>query len=147
MSAVSTWGGFRAQVNKVCYCFHFSPFYLPWIDGTICLIFVCRVLRLKPAFSLSMFTLIKSLFNLSSFSATRVVSSAHLRLFTSLLAVLIPTCDSSSLAFHMRYYAKKWRRVTIHTLVIPFSQFCSMSGSSGCFLTHIQVFQEASKVV
>ena len=24
---------FRAQENKVCHCFHFSPFYLPWSDG------------------------------------------------------------------------------------------------------------------
>ena len=22
--------------NKVCHCFHFSPFYLPWSDGTRC---------------------------------------------------------------------------------------------------------------
>ena len=25
-----------AQENKICHCFHFSPFYLPWSDGTGC---------------------------------------------------------------------------------------------------------------
>ena len=25
---------FGAQENKVCYCFHFFPIYLPWNDGT-----------------------------------------------------------------------------------------------------------------
>ena len=27
---------FGAQENKVCHCFHFSPIYLPWTDGTWC---------------------------------------------------------------------------------------------------------------
>ena len=27
---------FGAQENKVCHCFHFSPIYLPWSDGTWC---------------------------------------------------------------------------------------------------------------
>ena len=27
---------FGAQENKICQCFHFSPFYLPWSDGTGC---------------------------------------------------------------------------------------------------------------
>ena len=25
---------FRAWENKICHCFHFFPFYLPWSDGT-----------------------------------------------------------------------------------------------------------------
>ena len=41
--------------------------------------------------------------------------------------------------------------MTIYSLDIPFAQFgtslCSMSSSNYCFLTHIQVSQEASKVV
>ena len=36
-------------------------------------------------------------------SAIRVVSSAYLRLLIFLLAILIPACASSSLAFPMRY--------------------------------------------
>ena len=37
----------------------------------------------------------------------RVVSSAHLRLFLFLPAILIPACNSSSLAFLMRGSAHK----------------------------------------
>ena len=55
----------------------------------------------KPAFSLSSFTFIKRPFSSSSLSAIRVLSSAYLRLLKFLLAVLIPVCDSSSLAFGM----------------------------------------------
>ena len=25
-----------AEENKICHCFHFSPIYLPWSDGTRC---------------------------------------------------------------------------------------------------------------
>ena len=59
------------------------------------------MLSFKPTFSLSSFTLIKRLFSSSSFSAIRVVSSAHMSLLIFLLAILIPACASSSLAFHM----------------------------------------------
>ena len=41
----------------------------------------------------------------SSLSTIRVVSSAYLRLLIILPAILIPACASSSLAFHMMYYA------------------------------------------
>ena len=27
---------FGGQENKICHCFHFSPIYLLWSDGTIC---------------------------------------------------------------------------------------------------------------
>ena len=40
------WEG--AQENKICHCFHFFPFYLPWSDGTRChglvFFFLCWVL-------------------------------------------------------------------------------------------------------
>ena len=61
------------------------------------------MLSFKPTFSLSYFTFIKKLFNSSSLSAIRVVSSAYLRLFIFLPATMIPACASSSLAFHMMY--------------------------------------------
>ena len=63
------------------------------------------MLSFKPAFSLSSFTLIKRLFSASLLSAIRVVSSAYLRFLIFLLAILIPACASSSLAFHMMYSA------------------------------------------
>ena len=36
MAAVTICSDFGAQENKVCHCFHFSPFYLPWSGGTRC---------------------------------------------------------------------------------------------------------------
>ena len=61
----------------------------------------------KPTFSLYSFTFIKSLFNSSSLSAIRVVSSAYLGLLIFLLAILIPACVSSSCHFCMMYSAYK----------------------------------------
>ena len=66
-------------------------------------IFVFWILSFKPAFSLSSFTFIKRLFSSSSHSTIKVVSSAYLRLLIFLLAILIPSYASSSLAFHVMY--------------------------------------------
>ena len=106
----------------------------------------------KPKFSLSSFTLIKRFFSSSSFSVTRVVSSAYLRLLILLPEILIPACASSSLAFHIMYTAYKLnKQVTIHRLEVLLSQFgashFSLLGSNCCFLTCIQISQEAGKVV
>ena len=65
------------------------------------------MLSFKPAFSLSSLTLIETFSSSSSLSATRVVSSAYLRLLIFLPAILIPACASSSPAFHMIYSAYK----------------------------------------
>ena len=65
------------------------------------------MLSCKPAFSLSSFTLNERLFSSSLLSAIRVVSSAYLRLLIFLTAILIPACDSSSLAFPMMVSAYK----------------------------------------
>ena len=65
---------------------------------------------LNGEFEGSFFTLIKRLFSSSSISATRVVSSAYLRLLIFLLAILITACNSSSPAFHMMYSAYKWNK-------------------------------------
>jgi len=75
--------------------------------GPHAMILVLWMLSFKPAFSLSSFTFNKRLFSSSSLSATRVVSSAYLRLLIFLLAILIPACDSSSPAFHMMYSVYK----------------------------------------
>ena len=85
----------------------FYPFNchdMMWPDS---MIFVFWVLSFKPAFSLSSFTLIKRFFSSSSLFAIRVVSSAYLKLLIFLLAIWIPGCDSSSLAFCMMYFACK----------------------------------------
>ena len=75
------------------------------VMGPDAMIFIFWMLSFKPVFSLSYFTFIKRLFNFSSLSAKRVVSSAYLKLLIFLLAVLIPA--SSSPAFHMMYCAYK----------------------------------------
>ena len=33
MAAVTIHSDFGAQENKICHCFHFYSFYLPWSDG------------------------------------------------------------------------------------------------------------------
>ena len=84
------------------------------------IILVC-MLSFKPTFSLSFFTFIRRLFS-SSLSAIRVVSSANLRLLTSLPAILIPACASSSPAFHKKYSAYKLNKqgYNIQPWHIPF---------------------------
>ena len=68
----------------------FPIFIMKWWDQMPwSLFFECWVL--SQYFSLSSFTFIKRLFSSSSLSATRVVSSACLRLLLFLLAILIPS--------------------------------------------------------
>ena len=82
-----------------------SPSVCHEVMGPHAMIFIFWMLSFKPAFSLS-FTFIKRLFNSSTLSAIRVVSSAYLRLLIFLLAILILACASSSLKFHMMYAYK-----------------------------------------
>ena len=84
-----------------------SPSVCCEVMGPDAMIFIYYVLSFKPTFSLSSFTFIKRLLSPSSLSAIRVVSSAHLRLLIFLSAILIPTCDSSSPAFHVIYSTYK----------------------------------------
>ena len=98
---------FGVQENKACHCFHCFPIYLPWSDGTGCMLLVFWMLSFKPTFSLSSFTFNERLFSSSSLSAIRVLSSEYLRLLIFGPAVLIPTYASSSLEFLMMYSAYK----------------------------------------
>ena len=104
------------------------------------------MLHFKPTFSLSSFTFIKRLFSSSSLSAIRLVSSTYLRLLIFLQAVLIPACVSSSRVFLMMYSVYNYT-----ALMYSFSYLepvcCSMSSSNCCFLTCIQVSQEAGQVI
>ena len=108
------------------------------------------MLSFKPAFSLSS---INRLFSSSPLSAIKMVLSAYLSLLIFTSAILIPACASSSLAFHMMYSAYKLNKqgdlLTPLTYSFPNLEpvHCSMSNSNSCFLTCIQVSQEASKVV
>ena len=101
MAAVTIHSNLRAQENEICHCFHFYPIYLPWSSGSDAMTLVFIIFSFKPALSLSSFTLIKRLFSSSSLSAIRVVSPAYLMLLMFLPTILIPTYNSSSLAFFM----------------------------------------------
>ena len=105
MAAVTVHSDFGAQESKICYFFPTcSPSTCHEVMGLDTMTLVFWMLSFKPAFSLSSLTLIKRLFSSSSLYAFRVISSAYLRLIF-LLAILIPACDSFSLAFHMVYSA------------------------------------------
>ena len=88
---------------------------LMWLDAMI-LVFNCWVL------SQVFHSLLSPLARGSLLFAIRVVSSAYLRHFMFLLAILIPAFDLSSLAFHMMYSAYKLNKPgdNIQSLRTPF---------------------------
>ena len=81
------------------------------------------------------------------------MQSTYVKLLIFLLAVLIPACDSSSLAFHMMYCAYKLNKQgdNIQPWHTPFpilkQSVVSCLVLNCCFLTCIQVSQEADEVV
>ena len=80
------------------------------------------------------------------------MSSAYLRLFIFLPAILIPAYTSSSPMFLMMYCAFKLNKQGDNILNVLLSRFGTsllfiMSGSNCCFLTCIQISQEADQVV
>ena len=115
MAAVTIHSDSGAQENKIYHCFHFFPFYLPWSDGLDTMISYFLILIFKPTFSFYFFTLIKRFFSSSSLPAIRMVSSAYLGLLIFLPANLIPSCASSSMAFHIMYSAYKLNIQPWHT--------------------------------
>ena len=85
----------------------FSPSICHEMMGPDAMLFFSWMLSFRLTFLLSSFTFIKRLFSSSSFSAITMVSSAYQRLLIFLLAILIPACASSSLAFRKMYSAYK----------------------------------------
>ena len=83
----------------------------------------------------------------------RVASSVHLRLLIFLPAILIPACASCCPAFLIMHSAYKLNKQgdNIQPWRTPFLIWnqvcCSMSSSNWCFLTCIQISQEAGQVV
>ena len=107
MAVVTLSSDFGALENKIFHSFHCFPIYMPWSDG----IGWHDLSFLNVELQASLFTLLfhfhqEALYS-SSLSAIRVVSSAYLRLLIFFLAILIPACASSSLAFHIMYSAEK----------------------------------------
>ena len=115
--------------------------------GPDAIILIFWMLSSKPTFSLSSFTFNSRLFSISSHSVIRVVSSAYQRLLIFLPAVLIPACASSSPTFPMMYSTCKLQYTALtYSFSYLESVCCSMSSSNCCFLTYIQVSQEAGQV-
>ena len=90
---------------------------------------------------------LKRLFSYS-FSAILVVSSVCLRLLVFLLTILIPASDSSSPAFCMMSSASNFNKQDDY--IQPYFPILNQSvvpSSNCCFLTCIQISQEAGKVI
>ena len=116
------------------------------------MILVFWMLSFNPTFSLSSFTFIKRLFSSSLLSAIRVVSYAYLRLLIFLPAIFILACASSSLAFCMMYSACKLTKQgdniqPWHTPFPIWNQSVVPCPVLTCFLTCMQISQEAGQVV
>ena len=75
MDSVTICNDFGDQENKVCYCLHCCPIYLPWSDGTGCHDLSFLKLSFKQVFSLSSFSFIKRLFTSSLLSLSTMVST------------------------------------------------------------------------
>ena len=118
-ASVPVHSDFGVWENKICYYFHFSPFYLPWNDGVRWPDLSFLNVEFQASFS--------SLLSLSpSLSAIRVVLSAYQRLLIYALTFSISACDSSSLTFHLRYsvYVKQagWKYTVLSYSFPSFSQ-------------------------
>ena len=147
MAVVTICSDFGNQENKVCYCFHFFPIYLPWSDGIGCMIFVffeCWILSqvfhssCSPSSRDSLVPLL---------SAIRAVSSVHLRLLIFLLAILIPVCASSSLAFCMMYSAYKLNKMVCYSHVLKnFPQDMGIPDHFTCLLRNLHAGQESTEL-
>ena len=149
MAAFTIFSDFGAPKNKLSHCFQWFPTYLPWSDGTRCHDLSFLNVELKPTFSFTSFTFIKRLFSSSLLSVIKVVLSAYLGLLIFLPEILIPACASSSPAFLMMWTAYKLNKQddNIQPWLYSFPNLepvsCSMSSSNCCYLTCIQVSQEA----
>ena len=120
--------------------------------GWDAMILVFWMLNFKPTFSLSSFTFIKRLFSSSSLSA---IGWCHLHIWgywyfsqqSWLQLVLHPAQHFAWCTLYINYIS----RVTIYSLDVLFPSLepvcCSMSISNCCFLTCIQISQEAGQVV
>ena len=111
------------------------------------------ILSFKSAFSLSPLTFIKKFFRSSSLSAIRMLSSAYLWVLIFLPAVLIPACESTSLAFchdvlNIEVNYTEWQYTALTYTFPSLEPVCySMPGSNCCFLSCIQVSRETGQVV
>ena len=131
---------------KICPCFHFFPFCLPWSDGTRCHDLNFSILSFKLAFPLSSFTFNNRLFRSSSLSAIRLVSSACISQvidiypgnLDSSLWFIQPSISHDVLCIEVKYAG--WQYTGLFQ---PFPSFesvsCATSSCNCCFLLHVHV--------
>ena len=116
MAAVSICMILEPKKTKSVTASTFSSSICYEVMGLDALVLVFWMLSFKPGFSLSSFTLIKRLFNSSSLSAIRVVSSAYLRLLIFLTTILTPVCETFRRKESLKWIKKdgevlaKWNR-------------------------------------
>ena len=131
--------------------------WMPWGDGNGCrevmgmdaMIFIFWMLSFKSAFSLSSFTFVKRLFTFCHKGGVICISE---------VIDISPRNPDSSLCFiqssilhDVLCIEVKQARIQYTALTYSFLNLepahCSMSGSNCCFLTCIQISQEAGQVV
>ena len=109
--------------------------------GQDAIVFFFWMLSFKIVFSFSSFIFTKRLFSSSSLSATRVVSSAYLRLLIFLLAILFPACASSSLIFCLKYSVYKLNKQgdNMYIVTLTYSLYILLSQFWTSPLFHVQL--------
>ena len=122
------------------------------------------MLNLKPAFSLSAFTFIKRLFSSSSLYTTRKCYYLHIWGYWKwcylhiwgywyfsqqswFQLVLHPAWHFTWCTLHTSWISRGQDTALMYSFPNLESVHCSMSGSNCCFLTCIQIPQEAGQVV
>ena len=107
MASITICSDFGANKIKSLTVSIVTPSICYEVIGPDVMILVFWMLSFWPTFWSFSFTFNRRIFSSFSLSTIRVVSSAYLRLLIFLLEILIPTCASSSLAFHMMSSACK----------------------------------------
>ena len=132
MAAVTVHHDFGTQENKICHCFYFFPFYLPWSDGTGChdLSFICvcmyshvytfmhRTLGSATSYCLTRLNKITGItqyksFNFkyhlacnqtfTSFHTKRIRCPPHLKITPQIPPFFLPSPHSSNFSFSLKY--------------------------------------------
>ena len=131
--------------------FPLLPIYLPWSDGTGCRELSFWVLSFKPAFSLSSSTFLKGSLVPLHFLPW---GWCHLHIWDSWSSRQSWFQLVIHLPWHLSWcnlHVSQISRWQYAALMYSFPNFepvcCFMSGSNCCFLTCIQVSQEAGQVV
>ena len=73
MATVTICSDSGAQEEEICHYFHLFTFYLPCSNGAGCHDLSFLIFSLKPALSLSSFSLIKRLFSSSLFAISGII--------------------------------------------------------------------------